>query len=53
MSAVSRFVSWFVSSLRKNATRSEWMTYVIVYFFWGLAMHNVGILLNIARFTYW
>ncbi len=29
------------------------MIYVIVYFFWGILMHNFGIYTRIARFRYW
>lgn len=29
------------------------LTYVLIYFLWGLGMNEVGKLLEIARFTYW
>ena len=29
------------------------LTYIIVYFCWGILMHHVGQWLEIAKFTYW
>ncbi len=29
------------------------MTYLVIYFVWGIIMHNFGDFTKIARFTYW
>ncbi len=37
----------------KNAPGTLILTYVIIYFFWGLGMNRFGSEMEIARFTYW
>ncbi len=36
-----------------STTPSLLFTYLIVYFLWGVLMHNFGIFMQIARFRYW
>ena len=32
---------------------SLWMIYIVIYFLWGVLMHNFGIYTKIARFKHW
>ncbi len=48
---MSRFWNWAKSKLKVD--KRLWVTYCIVYFFWGLAMNWIGIELEIAKFANW
>ncbi|GAA0717554.1 hypothetical protein GCM10009430_14620 [Aquimarina litoralis] len=37
----------------KNTPKTLLLTYIIVYFTWGLGMNAFGAEMEIARFTYW
>ena len=37
----------------KNAKKTLVLTYVIIYFIWGLGMNRFGAEMEIARFTFW
>lgn len=37
----------------KSVERKRLIIYIVVYFLWGLLMHNVGQWLEIAKFTFW
>ncbi len=37
----------------KNTPKTLLLTYILIYFFWGLAMNRFGAEMEIARFTYW
>lgn len=32
---------------------SLWLVYIVIYFLWGVLMHNFGIYTKIARFKHW
>ncbi len=36
-----------------SVERKRLIIYIIVYFLWGILMHNVGQWLEIAKFTFW
>ena len=38
---------------RLKVDRKTLATYLILYFCWGILMHNIGDYFQIARFTYW
>lgn len=42
---------WIQKLMQPSA--SLWLVYVVVYFLWGVLMHNFGIYTKIARFKYW
>ncbi|NQZ43611.1 MAG: hypothetical protein HRT65_04820 [Flavobacteriaceae bacterium] len=48
---MKEFIAW--AKPRLQVERSLLLTYVIVYFVRGMAMNQVGIELQIAKFTYW
>ncbi len=37
----------------KEAPKTLILTYVVIYFLWGLGMNRFGTVVEIARFTYW
>ncbi|MCW5521077.1 hypothetical protein J1N09_14600 [Aureitalea sp. L0-47] len=37
----------------RSVERGRLLTYIIVYFAWGILMHHVGQWLEIAKFTFW
>lgn len=43
--------SWLRS--RFEVDRRLFLTYLVIYFFWGLGMNELGKRLEIAQFTYW
>ncbi len=48
---LSDFLTW--AKPRLQVKKSLLLTYCVVYFLWGMAMNQVGISLEIARFTFW
>lgn len=49
---MNTFLQPHINRLR-SIPKTLWITYIVVYLLWGVAMNNVGIILEIARFTYW
>lgn len=37
----------------RSVERKRLIIYIVVYFLWGILMHNVGQWLEIAKFTFW
>lgn len=37
----------------QNVEKERLITYIVIYFLWGILMHNVGQWLEIAKFTFW
>jgi hypothetical protein len=46
-----QFINWTIKKLKVD--RKLILTYVIVYFIWGLGMNCFGSYMQIAKFTYW
>ncbi len=51
MNTMKAFFSY--ASAKLNVDRKLILTYVIVYFAWGVGMNYFGQYMQIARFTYW
>ncbi|WP_106794772.1 hypothetical protein [Aquimarina sp. Aq78] len=49
---MKRILSKHINTL-KEAPKTLILTYIIIYFLWGLGMNRFGTEVEIARFTYW
>ncbi|PKV49539.1 hypothetical protein ATE84_1569 [Aquimarina sp. MAR_2010_214] len=49
---MKRILSKHINTL-KEAPKTLILTYIVIYFLWGLGMNRFGTEVEIARFTYW
>ncbi|EZH74469.1 hypothetical protein ATO12_11920 [Aquimarina atlantica] len=49
---MKKILSKHVNTL-KEAPKTLILTYIVIYFLWGLGMNRFGAEVEIARFTYW
>lgn len=48
---ITEFLNW--AKTQWKVDRKLWLTYIVVYFLWGMGMNWVGQQMEIAKFTYW